>query len=549
MLRFLTVRDFVIVEALELDFAAGFTVLTGETGAGKSILIDALALALGERGDAGVVRQGARQAEISADFDAPAALTAWLAEHELAGEGGACILRRVIDAAGRSRAFVNGRSATLAQLREAGEFLVDIHGQHAHQSLARGEAQRALLDEHGGLAAQTVAVREAFARLRHLREALAAAENDARRIADERDQTAWRLEELDRLAPGEGEWDAVQREHTRLANAASLIEGVEAASQALVEGEGAVLSVLAGVSARLSGLAEYDPALRNVLELVDPARIQVQEAGRELSQYLRRADLDPQRLAEVAARVEALHGAGRRLRLPQAQLPAQRVRLRAQLEELKLAADTDALKAELDKAAKAYRTAAKALSAGRAKTAAGLSRQVSEAMQELALAGGKFEVRLEPLEEPAAHGMERVEFLVAGHAGVEPRPLARVASGGELSRIALAIQVITSRAAQVPTLIFDEVDAGIGGAVAEKVGRQLRELARERQVLCVTHLAQVASRGDNHWQVAKQSSGGVTLSTVVALERSGRIEEIARMLGGSEITATTRKAAREMLAA
>ena len=549
MLRFLTVRDFVIVEALELDFAAGFTVLTGETGAGKSILIDALALALGERGDAGVVRQGARQAEISADFDAPAALTAWLAEHELAGEGGACILRRVIDTAGRSRAFVNGRSATLAQLREAGEFLVDIHGQHAHQSLARGEAQRALLDEHGGLAAQTVAVREAFARLRHLREALAAAENDARRITDERDQTAWRLEELDRLAPGEGEWDAVQREHTRLANAASLIEGVEAASQALVEGEGAVLSVLAGVSARLSSLAEYDPALRNVLELVDPARIQVQEAGRELSQYLRRADLDPQRLAEVAARVEALHGAGRRLRLPPAQLPAQRVRLRAQLEELKLAADTDALKAELDKAAKAYRTAAKALSAGRAKTAAGLSRQVSEAMQELALAGGKFEVRLEPLEEPAAHGMERVEFLVAGHAGVEPRPLARVASGGELSRIALAIQVITSRAAQVPTLIFDEVDAGIGGAVAEKVGRQLRELARERQVLCVTHLAQVASRGDNHWQVAKQSSGGVTLSTVVALERSGRIEEIARMLGGSEITATTRKAAREMLAA
>ena len=549
MLRFLTVRDFVIVEALELDFAAGFTVLTGETGAGKSILIDALALALGERGDAGVVRQGARQAEISADFDAPAALTAWLAEHELAGEGGACILRRVIDTAGRSRAFVNGRSATLAQLREAGEFLVDIHGQQAHQSLARGEAQRALLDEHGGLAAQTVAVREAFARLRHLREALAAAENDARRITDERDQTAWRLEELDRLAPGEGEWDAVQREHTRLANAASLIEGVEAASQALVEGEGAVLSVLAGVSARLSSLAEYDPALRNVLELVDPARIQVQEAGRELSQYLRRADLDPQRLAEVAARVEALHGAGRRLRLPPAQLPAQRVRLRAQLEELKLAADTDALKAELDKAAKAYRTAAKALSAGRAKTAAGLSRQVSEAMQELALAGGKFEVRLEPLEEPAAHGMERVEFLVAGHAGVEPRPLARVASGGELSRIALAIQVITSRAAQVPTLIFDEVDAGIGGAVAEKVGRQLRELARERQVLCVTHLAQVASRGDNHWQVAKQSSGGVTLSTVVALERSGRIEEIARMLGGSEITATTRKAAREMLAA
>jgi DNA repair protein RecN (Recombination protein N) len=268
-----------------------------------------------------------------------------------------------------------------------------------------------------------------------------------------------------------------------------------------------------------------------------------------LAQYLRRADLDPQRLAEVSARVEALHGAGRRLRVPPADLHVERERVRARLEELKLAADTVALEAEAHKAHQEYLAAAKVLSAARAKAAARLSGQVTEAMQELALAGGRFEVRLESLDEGGAHGVERIEFLVAGHAGMEPRPLARVASGGELSRIALAIQVITSRAALVPTLIFDEVDAGIGGAVAEKVGRQLRELARERQVLCVTHLAQVASRGDSHWQVSKQTADGRTVSTLAALDRQGRVEEIARMLGGSEITATTRKAAREMLAA
>jgi DNA repair protein RecN (Recombination protein N) len=549
VLRFLTVRDFVIVESLELEFSAGFTVLTGETGAGKSILVDALALALGERGDAGVVRQGARQAEISADFDAPGPLAAWLAAQELASEEGGCILRRVIDASGRSRAFINGRSATLAQLREAGEFLIDIHGQHAHQSLGRAESQRALLDDHAGLGPQVGAVRDAFGRFKRLRDALTAAREDAQRIADERDQTAWRLEELERLDPAEGEWDAVQREHTRLSNAASLIEGAGAASQALVEGDDSVLTVLSGVAARLADLAEYDPALAQVVELVEPARIQVQEAGRELSQYLRRADLDPQRLAEVSARVEALHGAGRRLRISPDALPAERMRLRERLAELRLAADTVALEAEVSKAQAEYAAAAKGLTAARAKAGAKLSKQVTEAMQDLALAGGRFEVRLEPLEEGGAYGAERVEFLVAGHAGVEPRPLGRVASGGELSRIALSIQVITSRAAQVPTLIFDEVDAGIGGAVADKVGRRLRELAKERQVLCVTHLAQVASRGDSHWQVSKQTARGQTLSKVAPLDARGRVEEIARMLGGSEITATTRKAAREMLSA
>jgi DNA repair protein RecN (Recombination protein N) len=549
MLRFLSVRDFVIVDRLDLEFADGFTVLTGETGAGKSILIDALALALGERGDTGAIREGAKQAEVSADFDAPEALVAWLAEHAFSGDEGGCILRRVLDAAGRSRAFINGRSATLAQLREAGSFLVDIHGQHAYQSLGRPEAQRALLDAHAGLGGRLLEVREAHARWRALKEAVATAQADARRLAEERESLAWRLEELDRLAPRPDEWDEVQREHTRLAHGASLIEGVEAAIGALSEDDGAVLPTLGAIASRLEALADYDPALKDICAELEPARIQVQEAARGLSQYLRRADLDPERLAQVAARVEALHSAGRKLRVAPAELPAEHERTRARLAELDRAADLEAMAAQAAEARAAYLVVAKRLSAARAGAARELSGQVTESMQGLALAGGSFEIALEALEEGGPHGMERIEFLVAGHAGVAPRPLAKVASGGELSRIALAIQVITSRAAGVPTLIFDEVDAGIGGAVAEVVGRLLKTLGRERQVLCVTHLAQVASQGDIHWRVAKAVEGGRTLSRVGALDRPARVEEIARMLGGAEITATTRKAAREMLAA
>ena len=548
MLRFLSIRDFVIVEALDLELAPGFTVLTGETGAGKSILIDALNLVLGERGEAGVIREGARQAEIGADFDAPQALGDWLTQNELGSEEGGCILRRVIDANGRSRAFINGRSATLAQLREAGEFLVDIHGQHAHQTLGRTDAQRALLDSHAGLDADAAAVRAAHVCYRKLKDALATAEGDARRLVEERERIAWQVEELDRLAAAAGEWEEVQREHTRLAHAASLIEGVEAAIAALSESDGAVLSTLSAVGARLDGLADYDPQLKAISDQLEPARIQVQEAARELGQYLRRAELDPQRLAQSAARVEALHGAGRRFRVAPGDLPQEHARLQARLEELKLAADVGALAVQMQVAQAAYAAAARKLSAARVKAAALLARQVTQAMQDLALTGGRFEIALDALEEGGPHGLERIEFRVAGHAGVEPRALTKVASGGELSRIALAIQVIAGRAARVPTLIFDEVDAGIGGAVAEIVGRQLKTLGRERQVLCVTHLAQVASQGDNHWQVAKESAAGRTLSRVSPLARAGRVEEIARMLGGAEITATTRKAAREMLA-
>ena len=549
MLRFLSIRDFVIVEQLELEFADGFTILTGETGAGKSILIDALAFTLGERSDAGVVRQGAKQAEICAEFDCGTSLDAWLAEQELASDEGGCMLRRVIDASGRSRGFINGRAATLAQLREAGEFLIDIHGQHAHQSLLKSDAQRALLDGHAGLSDETREVGTAFKRFKQLRDSLATAESGAKELEAERDRIVWAVDELSRLAPRGGEWDEVQQEHTRLAHAASLIEGVEAAVTALTEEDGAVLAQLSSVAGQLDALTDYDPSLKSVIEGLQGARIQVQEASRDLSQYLRRADLDPARLAEVEVRVEALHSAARKFRTTPAELPAELARATARLAELKLSTDIEALKRELADAEQKYLTLAKALSAKRLRAAKKLSAQVTESMQTLALAGGKFDIALHPLEEGGAYGLERIEFLVAGHAGVEPRPMAKVASGGELSRISLAIQVITSRAAQVPVLIFDEVDAGIGGAVAEVVGRMLKELGRERQVLCVTHLPQVASQGGQHWLVGKSTQKGATRSTLTVLDPQMRIDEIARMLGGTEITATTKKAAQEMLAA
>jgi len=549
MLRFLSIRDFVIVERLELEFEGGFTVLTGETGAGKSILIDALAFTLGERGDADVVRKGAKQAEICAEFESGKALDAWLAEHELTSDEGGCMLRRVIDASGRSRGFINGRSATLAQLREAGEFLVDIHGQHAHQSLVKSDAQRALLDEHAGLGAEVRDVAAAWKRLKQLRDNLKLAESGARELEAERERVAWTVEELSKLAPREGEWDEVQREHTRLAHAASLIEGVQGAVAALSESDDAVLAALGNVASSLDALTDYDPSLKSVIDGVQAAKIQVQEAARDLAQYLRRAELDPERLAEVEQRVEALHGAARKHRVAPAELHEALARGLARLEELKLSTDIEALKRELADAADKYAAVAKALSTKRFRAAKKLSAEVTASMQTLALAGGKFEIALQPLEEGGAYGMERIEFLVAGHAGVDPRPMGKVASGGELSRISLAIQVITSKAAKVPTLIFDEVDAGIGGAVAEVVGRLLKALGQERQVLCVTHLPQVASQGGQHWRVGKATEKDVTRSTLTVLDKPGRIDEIARMLGGSEITATTKKAAKEMLAA
>ncbi|ALV57661.1 MULTISPECIES: DNA repair protein RecN [Burkholderia] len=549
MLRHLSIRDFVIVAALDLEFDSGFSVFSGETGAGKSILIDALALALGERADASVVRTGCGRADITAEFTPHDRVARWLDEHAFDAED-TVMLRRVIDANGRSRAFINGTSATLAQLRELGEMLVDIHGQHAHQLLMRPDAQRELFDTHAGLVADAANVARAWRVWRDATQAIDAAKAHERELQLEREKLAWQLAELDKLAPQAGEWDEVSNEHKRLSHSANLIEGVRGALNALSESDDAMLAQLGAIVSKLRSLADYDTALGDALASLEPAEIQLQEAVYSLSHYAQRVDLDPERLAQVEARLDALHSTARKFRLPPDTLHEEHAARRAQLAALDAAADLGALEAAQAKAREAYLADAKRLSKARAQAAKALGTAVTAGMQELSMAGGSFEVALVPLADGGPHGLEQVEFRVAGHPGVPLRPLAKVASGGELARISLALAVIASAASPTPTLIFDEVDTGIGGGVAEVVGRLLHQLGRDRQVLCVTHLPQVAARGDHHFQVAKGADErGGTVSTVVALDRANRIEEVARMLGGLEITATTRKHAKEMLAA
>ncbi|WDD96437.1 DNA repair protein RecN [Burkholderia sp. FERM BP-3421] len=549
MLRHLSIRDFVIVAALDLEFERGFTVFSGETGAGKSILIDALALALGERADASVVRTGCTRADISAEFTPHDRVVRWLDEHAFVADD-VVMLRRVVDANGRSRAFINGTSATLAQLREVGEMLVDIHGQHAHQLLMRPEAQRELFDTHAGLVADAAAVARGWRVWRDATQAIDAARAHERERQLEREKLAWQLAELDKLAPQPGEWEEIGAEHRRLSHSANLIDGVQAALGALSESDDAMLTQLGAIVSKLRGLAEYDAALHDALASLEPAEIQLQEAAYSLSHYAQRLDLDPDRLAQVETRLDALHSTARKFRLPPDTLHAEHAARRAQLAALDAAADLGALEAVAAKAHDAYLVDAKRLSKARAQAAKALGAAVTTGMQELSMAGGSFEVALVPLADGGAHGLEQVEFRVAGHSGVPLRPLAKVASGGELARISLALAVIASAASPTPTLIFDEVDTGIGGGVAEVVGRLLHQLGQIRQVLCVTHLPQVAARGDQHHQVAKGAdANGGTVSTVVPLDKANRIEEIARMLGGLEITATTRKHAKEMLAA
>ncbi|SAK70559.1 DNA repair protein RecN [Caballeronia ptereochthonis] len=551
MLRHLSIRDFVIVAALDIEFDSGFTVFSGETGAGKSILIDALALTLGARGDASVVRAAQARADITAEFSTHPLVVRWLEEHALGEpEAETVMLRRVIDSGGRSRAFINGTPATLAQLREVGEMLVDIHGQHAHQLLMRPDAQRELFDTHAQLLDTAGTVNRAWRAWRDAQQAVETARSRDRELQLERERLAWQLSEFDKLAPQPGEWEEVSAEHHRLSHSASLIDGVQGALGALSESDEAMISQLGAIISKLRGLADIDPALNDVLASLEPAEIQLQEASYSLSHYAQRLELDPDRLAQVEKRMDQLHSTARKFRLQPETLPEEHQARRRQLAELDAAADLDALSAAAEKARSAYLEQAKVLSKARAKAAKSLSKAVTEGMQELSMAGGSFEVALVPLAEGGANGLEQIEFRVAGHAGVALRPLAKVASGGELARISLALAVIASTASPTPTLIFDEVDTGIGGGVAEVVGRLLHQLGRDRQVLCVTHLPQVAARGDQHFQVAKSSDdAGGTVSTVTPLDKSTRIEEVARMLGGLEITATTRKHAKEMLAA
>ncbi|MBX3679442.1 MAG: DNA repair protein RecN [Rhodocyclaceae bacterium] len=549
MLRRLQIRDFVIVDRLELEFGGGFGTLTGETGAGKSILLDALGLALGARGEPGVVRPGCERAEVVAEFDlpGPGGLSDWLVAQEVSSEDGCLLLRRVVDLGGRSRGWINGTSVTLAQLREVSEWLVDIHGQHAHHALLRSDAQRSLLDSHGGLEALTLQVGERYHRWQAARSARVASESNAEGLAREREALSWQLDELRELGYTANEWDELNQEQARLAHGVSLIEGAESTISALTDSDMAIAPVLDRLSARLASMAGVDEGLAPIAELLATAAIQLDEAGHALRRYRERFDLDPARLEELDRRIARISDVSRKYRLVPDALPALLEETERRLADMEDSGDPALLAERERQAEEAYLQVARELSAGRALAADTLSRAVTEAMQRLAMGGGAFAAALLPMDEGGASGLERIEFQVTTNASQPLRPLSKVASGGELSRIGLAIQVIASRSSATPTLIFDEVDVGIGGRVAEIVGQMLRRLGDERQVLCVTHLPQVAAQAGWQWNISKGERDGATLSRVALLDENGRIEEIARMLGGVTITDTTRRHAAEML--
>ena len=548
MLRLLSIRDFVVVSALELELEPGFTVLTGETGAGKSILLDALGLLLGDRFEPRQIRAGAERAELAAAFDvddAPA-VRAFLAEEGLAESDGEVLLRRVLDAQGRSRAWINGSPATLAQLKALGEKLVEITGQHAHQALSTAETQRALVDAFGGFSALAAETASAWRDWRATLQALDAARVDAGRTAAEREFLESRRHELAALGLRENEWTELSAAQSRLANAASLIDACEQAAQALEEADDALTRRVAQLASRLRAAAAHDPSLGEVVALVDPAQVQLEEAARALRDYRRRLDLDPAELARIDERLAALHDTARKHRVRPDGLAGLLASTEAALAELAASSDVGALERRARSAEARYRQIAAELRAKRKFAASELGHRVTTAMRTLAMAGGRLEISLDALDAPAAHGLDALEFRIAAHAKQAVGPLARVASGGELSRIGLAIQVAASDVAQVPTLVFDEVDAGIGGAVAATVGRLLQSLGERRQVLCVTHLPQVASFADHHVRVEKREASAGVESSVAPLDREKRIAEIARMLAGEETTAKSRAHAKEL---
>ena len=549
MLQTLSIRDFVIVDRLELEFSPGFTVLTGETGAGKSILIDALSLVLGARGEGGITRAGCEKAEINAVFEisALAELQAWLGENEICIDDAQLLLRRVIYADGRSRAFINGSPATIQQLREIGEFLVDIYSQHAHHSLLKAATQRQVLDAYGGLQVLANEVAAAYRDWQVLYRQRMDAERNAEAYAAELAELRDQVRELGALAPNEEEWEPLQQEHVRLSHGASILAGGEECRDLLSEGELAAVRQLNRVQYKLQELAAYDSGLQEALDTLNNALIQLDETDRFLNRYLQRADLDPERLQEVENRIHDLHAAARKYRSRPEELASLLESWQLRMGELERSHDNQQLQHDEARAKAQYDVLADKLSAGRAQAAHNLGEKITAEMQRLSLSGGRFAVTLSA-HEPAAHGNEQVEFLVAGHAGVVPRPLSKVASGGELSRISLAIRVVTAQQGEVPTMIFDEVDVGIGGGVAEVVGQLLKTLGHQRQVLVITHLPQVAAQGSQHLRVSKRMQDGQTLSQIEVLDHAQRVDEVARMLGGVEITETTLQHASEMLA-
>jgi len=545
-LRRIALRDFVIVQALDLDLQTGFTVLTGETGAGKSILIDALQLLLGARADSGVIREGAERTDISAEFDiGPAALTDWLDEAGFPHDE--LLLRRTIDLQGKSRAWINGLPATATQMRALGEHLLDIHGQHAWQSLTRPDAVRGLLDAYAGVQAQPLAAlwqtwREAQKALLHARAA-----QDT--LQQERERLQWQITEVDKLAPSDDEWDELNARHARLSNAQALLDNAQGALGALQgDDAGGALSALAQAQHLLQDYEHVDASFRAFNEVLSACIAQAGDVAHSLQAYLRHAEPDPELLEQLDARLAQWMQLARRYKRQPPELPALLAGWKEALRQLDSATDLAALETAEQTHAAAYQKAARALSQKRAKAAPQLAQAITQAMQGLGMTGGRFEVQVDKAAEPGPQGMDQVAFLVAGHPGMTPRPVGKVASGGELSRIALAISVTTSELGEAPTLIFDEVDSGVGGAVAETVGRLMQQLGRARQVLAVTHLPQVAACADQHLVVSKLRSAQGTTSAVAVAAGEERVAEIARMLGGQQQSPTTMAHAREMLA-
>lgn len=543
-LKRIVLRDFVIISELELDLERGFTVLTGETGAGKSILVDALQLVTGARADVGVIREGASRTEISAEFEHAPGLQPLLDEAGFEA-GDSLLLRRMIDTQGKSRAWVNGSPATAQQLRAIGEHLIDIHGQHAWQSLTRADAVRGLLDAYAQIT--TAELDKCWTHWRQVQASLEKANQAQETLQRERERLAWQIGELDKLAPQTDEWPELNANHSRLANAQALLDAAEATVQLLSDDESNALQALHNALQTLQNQAHLEPEFADPLSVLASSVAQVEDVCHTLRAYARRTELDPDRLAELDARMTLWVSLARRYKRAPDELPALLAGWREELAQLDAAADLQVLQAAESKARAAYMAEAKAISAQRAKSAPRLARAITQAMQGLGMQGGQFAVTLEPLAQPQQSGLEEVQFLAAGHAGSTPRAVGKVASGGELSRMALAIAVTTSQLGTAQTLIFDEVDSGVGGAVAETVGRLMRQLGLDRQVLAVTHLPQVAACADHHMVVSKQLQGKTTLSNVSAVQGEMRVGEIARMLGGEKLSSTTLAHAKEML--
>ncbi len=540
----MALRDFVIVQALDLDLNTGFSALTGETGAGKSILIDAVQFVLGARADTGTIRESAARCEVAAEFDCPATAQGWLQEAGLDTDG-PLLLRRTLDAQGKSRAWINGSAVTATQLRELGEFLLDIHGQHAWQSLTRAQQVRELLDAYARI--DTSPLQSAWQQWRQAQQALEQAKSAQDKLQSEQERLNWQIAEVQKLAPGTEEWTELNSQHSRLSHAQTLLDAAQQAAQQLDDDEISASNLLQRATTQLQDMTHIEPEFAQWAQTLESAYAQIDDVARSLHTYLRKTDLDPSQLAQLDERMGLWMSLARRFKRPPEEL-AQTLRgWQQELAELEAAADLDALNQAEQQAKAAWLEIAKHISAQRKKAAPQLAGKVTAAMQQLGMQGGRFEIDLVKLDIPASHGLEDVVFLVAGHAGSTPKPVGKVASGGELSRIALAIAVTTSKLGSAGTLIFDEVDSGVGGAVAQTVGQLMQQLGRHRQVLAVTHLPQVAACANHHLRVSKHSDAKETQSTVTPLSRDERVQEIARMLGGSQSTATSLAHAREML--